>query len=191
MIKRNTIFKNIKKVSLIAFSSIALISCSDDDDAPEEQNEEEVITTVIVKLTPEAGGTTLTLMSKDDDGSDGPNPPAYSIDKLAANTTYNGTITLLNETESPAEDITLEVAEEDDEHQFFYAVSGAISDTEYTDMDENGNPVGITFTLSTTDAGAATLGVTLRHEPKKPNDGTTADAGGATDIEENFSVTVE
>ncbi|MDO6490418.1 MAG: type 1 periplasmic binding fold superfamily protein [Cellulophaga sp.] len=191
MIKRNTIFKNIRKASLIAFSSIALISCSDDDDAPEEQNEEEVITTIIVKLTPEAGGTTLTLMSKDDDGSDGPNAPVVDVEQLAANTTYNATITLLNETESPAEDITLEVEEEDDEHQFFYTVSGAISSTEYTDMDEDGNPVGITFTLTTGDAGNGTLGVTLRHEPKKPNDGTTADAGGATDVEQTFSLTVE
>lgn len=191
MIKRNTIFKNIKKVSLIAFSSIALISCSDDDDAPEEQNEEEVITTVIVELTPEAGGTVVTLMSKDDDGADGPNAPVVTVENLAANTTYNGTITLLNETESPAEDITLEVEEEDDEHQFFYTVSGAISGTEYTDMDEDGNPVGLKFTLSTTDAGAATLGVTLRHEPKKPNDGTLADANGATDVEQTFSITVE
>ncbi|PKB41975.1 hypothetical protein AX016_0130 [Cellulophaga sp. RHA19] len=191
MIKRNTIFKNIRKASLIAFSSIALISCSDDDDAPEEQNEEEVITTIIVKLTPEAEGTTLTLISKDDDGSDGPNAPVVDVEQLAANTTYNATITLLNETESPAEDITLEVEEEDDEHQFFYTVSGAISSTEYTDMDEDGNPVGITFTLTTGDAGNGTLGVTLRHEPKKPNDGTLADAAGATDVEQTFSLTVE
>ncbi|WP_077407135.1 type 1 periplasmic binding fold superfamily protein [Cellulophaga omnivescoria] len=191
MIKRNTILKNIKKVSLIAFSSIALISCSDDDDAPEEQNEEEVITTVIVKLTPQGGGTAVTLTSKDDDGADGPNAPVISVESLAANTTYNGTITLLNETESPAEDITLEVEEEDDEHQFFYTVSGSISGTDYTDMDEDGNPVGITFTLSTGDAGNATLGVTLRHEPKKPNDGSLADAGGSTDVDQTFSLEVE
>ena len=191
MTTTNTIFKNIKKVSIIAFSSIALISCSDDDDTPEALNEEEVITTVIVKLTPEAGGTAITLMSKDDDGADGPSAPVITVENLAANTTYNGTITLLNETESPAEDITLEVAEEDDDHQFFYTVSGAISGTAYTDMDEDGNQVGLKFTLSTTNAGAATLGVTLRHEPKKPNDGTTADAGGATDIEQTFSITVE
>ncbi|ADY29830.1 hypothetical protein [Cellulophaga lytica] len=187
----NTILKNIKKASLIALSSIALISCSDDDDAPEAINDEEVITTVIIELTPQAGGTAVTLMSKDDDGTNGPNAPVVTVENLAANTTYNGTITLLNETESPAEDITLEVEEEDDEHQFFYTVSGAISGTEYTDIDEDGNPVGITFTLSTGDAGAATLGVTLRHEPKKPNDGTTADAGGATDVEQTFSFDVE
>ncbi|MEP0212293.1 MAG: type 1 periplasmic binding fold superfamily protein [Cellulophaga sp.] len=191
MITTNTIFKNIRKASLIAFSSIALISCSDDDDTPEAVNEEEVITTVIVKLTPEAGGTAVTLMSKDNDGADGPDAPVVTVENLAANTTYNGTITLLNETDSPAEDITLEVKEEGDEHQFFYTVSGAISGTEYTDMDENGNPVGLEFKVTTGDAGAATLRVTLRHEPKKPNDGTTADAGGATDVEQTFSLTVE
>ena len=33
--------------------------------------------------------------------------------------TYSGTMTLLNESETPAEDITIEIQEEDDEHQFF------------------------------------------------------------------------
>lgn len=186
----NTIFKSIKKASIVAFSSIALFSCSDDDDAPEAVNEEEVITTVTINLTPIAGGDAITLTSQDLDG-DGPNPPVVTVENLAANTTYNGTITLLNETESPAEDITEEVADEDDHHQFFYTVSGSINNTTYSDTDENGNPVGIMFTLSTGDVGAATLGVTLRHEPKKPNNGTLADAGGATDVDQSFSLTVE
>ena len=108
-----------------------------------------------------------------------------------ANSTYTGTIELLNETETPAEDITAEVNEEADEHQFFFDVDGSITSTSYGDTDEDGNPIGLSFTLMTGDAGEGTLQITLRHEPKKPNDGTLADAGGETDIAQTFTVTVE
>jgi len=135
--------------------------------------------------------TEITLQSKDLDG-DGPNAPEISVSgSLAANTAYVGSIELLNETETPAEDITAEVKEEDKEHQFFFAVSGALDTFKYADEDGDGNPVGLGFTLSTGDAGSGTLQITLRHEPKKPNDGTLADAGGETDIAQSFTVTVE
>ena len=39
---------------------------------------------------------------------------------LTANTTYDGSIRLLNESEEEVEEITEEIEEEDDEHQFFY-----------------------------------------------------------------------
>ena len=183
--------KTIKTILSLALISIFFVSCSSDDDTPDPVNEEELITTMTVTLTPQAGGGDITLQSQDLDG-DGPNPPVVTVSgPLSANTTYSGTVVLLNETENPAEDITQEVAEEDEEHQFFYLVSGAISGVTYTDQDGNGNPVGITFELTTGDAGTATLNVTLRHEPKKPNDGTLADAGGETDITQTFTVTVQ
>lgn len=166
------------------------ISCSDDDENPVVVNEEEIITTMTVTLSA-ASLTTITLQSQDLDG-DGPNAPTIDVSgNLVANTTYSGTIVLLNETETPAEDITVEVAEEDDEHQFFFSADGALTGTAYSDMDGDGNPVGISFELTTGEAGSGTLQITLRHEPKKPNDGTLADAGGETDIAQTFDVTVE
>ena len=97
----------------------------------------------------------------------------------------------MDETESPAEDITEEVEEEDDEHQVFYIPSGNITSITYDDQDGDGNPLGLAFTLETGDAGNATLAVTLVHEPKKPNDGTLADAGGETDFTQTFSITIQ
>lgn len=174
---------------IAALVSFLVISCSDDED-PEEVHEEEVITTLNVSFTEQDGNGTFTLQSQDLDG-DGPNEPEISsTGSLSANTTYNGVIELLNETESPAEDITEEVEEEDEDHQFFYSTSGAISSTSYSDEDANGNPVGIAFSLSTGDAGSGTLTITLKHEPTKPNDGL-ASAGGETDIAVTFNVTVE
>ncbi len=190
MKKSNTIFKmsNFKLFALVAGAALTFVSCGDDDD-PEVINEEEVITTMNVTLSGPA--STITLQSQDLDG-DGPDAPVINVSgDLAANTTYAGSIELLNETESPAEDITEEVAEEDDEHQFFFGTSGAISGVTYTDQDGDGYPVGITFELMTGDAGSATLMITLRHEPMKPNNGTLADAGGETDIAQSFTVTVQ
>ncbi len=183
--------RTIKFLSMLALTGVLFTSCSDDDDGtPAPVNEEEVITTMNVTLT--AGSQpTVTLQSQDLDG-DGPNAPVINISgNLAANTTYAGTIELLNETETPAEDITEEVEEEDEEHQFFFTVSGAIASVTYSDQDGGGNPVGISFELMTGDAGSGSLQITLRHEPKKPNDGTLADAGGETDIAQTFNVTVE
>ncbi len=182
--------KTIKFLSMLALTGILFTGCSDDDEAPEEVNEEETITTMTVTLVPQGGGDTIILQSRDLDG-DGPNAPDITVSgDLAGNTTYTGAIVLLNETETPAEDITEEVAEEDDEHQFFFEISGSLNPVQYGDADGNGNPVGILFTVETSTAGAASLTITLRHEPKKPNDGSLADAGGETDIAQTFSLTI-
>ncbi len=182
--------KTIKFLSLAAISSLLFVSCSSDDNDPDPVNEEETITTMTVTLVPQGGGDTITLQSRDLDG-DGPNAPVVTVSgNLAGNTAYDGTIVLLNETETPAEDITVEVAEEDDEHQFFFQISGSIGSVTYGDTDGNGNPVGIVFTLNTDTAGAASITITLRHEPKKPNNGTLSDAGGETDITETFDLII-
>lgn len=183
--------RQTKMKAALALLSLGLItiSCDNDDDNPVAVNEEEVITTMNITLT--AAGNTVTLSSRDLDG-DGPNVPEISVSgNLMANQVYAGTIVLLNETESPTEDKTLEIAEEDEEHQFFFNVSGALTGFDYDDEDGNGNPVGLSFILNTGAAGNGTLQVTLRHEPKKPNDGTLADAGGETDIAQSFNVVVE
>lgn len=183
--------KTLKLLSFFILGSIFLMSCSSDDNDPEPVNEEELITTMTVTLTPQGGGATITLESRDLDG-DGPNAPEITVSgNLAANTSYSGVIVLLNETEAPAENITEEVEEEAEEHQFIFSTTGAITTVNYADADGNGNPVGIAFTLETGDAGGATITVTLRHEPTKPNDGTLAGAGGETDIAQTFTVTVE
>lgn len=183
--------KTIKTFVALLLTGSLFVACSNDDDAPEPVNEEETITTMTVTLVPQGGGATITLRSQDLDG-DGPNAPVITVSgNLAANSTYDGSIVLLDETATPAENITEEVEEEAEEHQFIYVVSGSITGVAYTDQDGNGNPVGLSFELSTGDAGNGTLGVTLRHEPAKPNDGTLAGAGGETDIAQTFSVTVE
>ncbi|WP_438426066.1 type 1 periplasmic binding fold superfamily protein [Aquimarina macrocephali] len=195
-----------KLLSMLIVGGILFASCSSDDDNPVPVNEEELITKMTVSLV--SGGGTVTLVVTDEDGADGPVAPVVSVSgNLTANTTYNGSIELLNESESPAELINEEIEAEADEHQFFYATSSALNiTTAYTDKEsdykkEDGtsftttNPVGLTFTVTTTDAGTGTLTVTLRHEPNKAAEGVVggniANAGGNTDITQIFDITVQ
>ncbi len=183
--------KKIKSLLYLSIGFLTITSCSDDDPAPEPINEEEIITTFTATLVPQGGGTTVTLQTRDLDG-DGPNPPVVTVsDDLMPNSIYDGTIVLLNETETPAENITDEVEAEDEEHQFFYTVGGGLNaNVEYANFDGNGNPLGTAFTLTTTTSSSGTLAFTLRHEPTKPNSGL-ADAGGETDLAVTFSVNIQ
>ena len=176
------------KYALLA-STLIFASCSDDDDTPEPVNEEEVITTLTVTL--DSGSDTVVMQYQDLDG-DGPDAATVTVSgSLSANTTYDGSIILLNETESPAENVTEEIEEDDLDHQFFYTVgSGLDVAAEYGDADSQGNPLGLSFILNTGVASSGGLTFTLRHEPNKPNTGL-ENAGGETDIEVTFDVTVQ
>lgn len=172
---------------------ISLSSCKKDD--PEVPNQEELITTLTLTLTPTGGGTALTFSFQDLDG-DGGDAPIITTDALAANTVYTGSITLLNEQESPAEDITEEVREEAAEHQLFYEVTAGTNLTvAYTDQDSDGKPLGVATSITTGDASNGQLTLTLRHEPNKDaagvSSGNIANAGGETDIEVTFPVTIQ
>ncbi len=183
--------KKANFLTTVFFTTLLFVSCSDDDDTPDMVNEEEVITTLTATLTPDGGGTAITIQTRDLDG-DGPNAPEVTVSgDLMAGVTYNGSLVLLNETESPAENITDEVEEENLEHQFFFTVGGGLDvTTAYANFDSEGNPLGTEFTLTAGAASSGTLTFTLRHEPTKPNTGL-GDAGGETDIAATFNVTVQ
>ena len=186
--------KTNKWLPFLALGALIFTSCSNDDDNPDPVHEEEVITTLTITLTPDGGGTDVTLQSRDLDGN-GPNEPEITITgNIVANTTYNGSIELLNETEDPAEDITEEVEEEAEEHQFFYSLTGDLGTITYTDTDGNGDPVGLLFTWETAGLANGSLTVTLRHEPNKDAEGVSSgnitNAGGETDITQTFTINV-
>jgi hypothetical protein len=180
-------------LSLALFASSLLLFTACEPDEPSGPNEEEVITTLIYTLTPNGGGDVVTLSFRDLDG-DGGNAPTISSGTLAANKTYAGVLTLLNETVTPADDITLEVLGEADAHQFFFQTNVSGLTFAYDDTDTNGKPLGVNSLVTTTAAGNGTVTVTLRHEPNKSAtnvaNGDITNAGGETDIEVTFNVTV-
>ncbi len=179
--------KTIKLLTVLFISTLVFTSCEDDhDDDHDHGSDEELITTVLYTLTD--GNNTIVLEWEDLDGDTG-NAPTISSGTLTANTSYTGSIQLLNRTESPAEDITLEVRAEGDEHEFFYTNTAGLTITK-TDTDGT-NPVGIETSLSTGAAGSGSLTIVLKHEPTKPNDGTAANAGGSTDVQVTFPISIQ
>ena len=177
---------------ILSLASLLFISACEKD--PEVPNEEELITTLKYTLTPVGGGTPVIFSFKDLDG-DGGNAPVIQEGTLEALALYDGAIELLNESQSPAVDITEEVMEESDEHQFFYTFSNVNATSVYTDMDSNSNPVGIGTLLSTGTASEGTITITLRHLPDKfaagVSNGDITNAGGETDIEVTFQLKTE
>jgi hypothetical protein len=185
----------MNKIIGFFFLLVLIISCSPDEN--ENENEEEVITTVTYQLTPISGGTPVTLSFQDKDGNGG-QAPIIKGGVLAKDVEYNGVLTFLNESSSPAVNITEEVLEEGADHQvFFTADAGIINAIEYAylDNDSNGKPIGLKTLLKTKAAGSGNFGIILRHKPNKNaagvSEGDSKNAGGETDIEVSFPLEIK
>jgi hypothetical protein len=188
--------KNFRILAMALVTIVSFSSCSDDDSASTPVNEEEVITTVTATFMPTStGGTTVVLKSQDLDG-DGPNAPIVTATgNFKAGATYNGFVTFLNELSNPASGLNDEIHAEADDHQIFFQHSG-LGAFAYADEDANGNPVGLDFkyTAAATPVTGSLI-VTLRHLPNKSGANVAAgditNAGGGTDAEVVFPVTVQ
>ncbi|MCK0129953.1 type 1 periplasmic binding fold superfamily protein [Flavobacteriaceae bacterium F08102] len=183
-----------KYTYILLFAILGLANSCDDQDDPIPVNEEEVITTVRLTLTPKDGGTPIVLESRDLDGI-GPDEPIITVSStLEVSQVYSGNMELLNETVSPADQITEEVEEEGAEHQFFFQLSQDVADISYDDEDVNGNPIGLSIVLETKAVGTSNLTITLRHEPEKTAagvaEGDISQAGGETDVQVVFPIEV-
>lgn len=178
-----------KAAYALLFASTLFVSCEDEVNDPPIPNEEEVITTLTYTLT--GAGSVHTFTFQDLDG-DGGNAPSITVDTITSGVTYSGSLTLLNEIEN--EDVTIEIFDEAEEHQFFFQSSDPALSVSYDDDDENQQPIGLLSVLSASDPGDYSLTITLRHEPDKSaagvSDGDITNAGGETDIEVTFQIHV-
>jgi hypothetical protein len=179
--------ENYFKIGIL--SLILLSGCKKDDVDPVEDNE--LITTV--KLTFNDGVTNQIFQYSDSDGDGGKSP---IIDKiiLKKNTAYSLTISILDESKSPAFDIGKEVAEESDEHLFVYTPTPATLLTyTYQDKDSKGYGIGLKGNIITNGVGTGMLKVQLRHQP--PVNGVASKNGtptpGSDDVNIDFEIKVE
>lgn len=174
----------------------ALIAGCNDRDTPSPLNEEELITTLKLSFAKwdEQGNPSndpLEFYWKDADASGNPD-----IDNILLETgaTYSLSVEVMDESKSPVVDITEEIVEEADEHQFFFQAEGVSIAFEYNDLDNQNMPVGLETVVSTNNPGTGSLTVILRHEPDKKApgvaDGDITNAGGETDIEATFPLSV-
>ncbi|EAR12965.1 GTP cyclohydrolase I [Polaribacter irgensii 23-P] len=201
-------FKNLQLLAIL-FSVITIIGCSNDDDiAPEEENEIEVITDVTLIFTNTADvNDVIRASAQDPDGTGIQELQILGAITLAADTEYTLTYEILNKLDpADSEDIGDEILEEDNEHQFFFSftvnvfanpigngnIDAAADPINYNDEDENGNPVGLssTWTTSSTASSGALFTVRLQHQP----DVKTATSGsndGDTDFALTFDLNIQ
>ncbi|MEM6927014.1 MAG: hypothetical protein AAF602_08810 [Myxococcota bacterium] len=170
-------------------------------DTPEEENEVEVFTTIALTFTPQSGGADIMADFLDINDE-------VTVDDITLTNgeTYDLSVEFFNELEDPIEDVTLEIMDEDDEHQVFYtggSIDSIVTHT-YSDQDGGGLPIGLDNEIAATATGTDTFTVTLRHLPPEnytvvkvagledtvASDGVGAIAGD-TDITGDFSLTVE
>ncbi|AEE49249.1 hypothetical protein [Haliscomenobacter hydrossis] len=170
---------------LLAFMGLALLSCEkDDDNGPD--NEQELITTISLKFT--GGGQTLTFTAEDKDG-DGGSAPVIQAITLKANTDYTLSVSFLDASKTPTEDLTTEVKTESNDHLVCYEATGAMAAPQIQDTDAGGKPLGLESKFKTGAAGAGTFKITLKHEADKSS--ASACSTGETDAESTFNVTVQ
>lgn len=192
--KRTTMAISARLTILIMI--LLIFGCSEESVAPaaDDAGEGELITTVELRLV-ESGLNQTTVYWRDLDGDGGSNPVIDTL-ILGSGFTYDGAVRLLNESETPTEDITAEVSEEDDNHQLFYDVQGDIAGqvtVTVTDSDSRGFPLGLDLQV-TVDAGAAgsegQLRVRLFHyDDAGDKDGTSF--SDETDVDVVFPVRIQ
>lgn len=191
---------------LLMFSLALVVSCTDDEPTPVDPPEdEEEITRVELTFTPDNGEDAITAVWFDEDG-EGTGAPTIDEIELEEEVTYTMTVTLTNTLGDEDEDITAEILEEDNEHQFFFAftdgffsspegdgnIDNAADAINYNDEDENGLPVGLS-TSWTTGGHSETEGefrIILKHQPDMKTATSDISVGG-TDIDITFPLHIE
>jgi hypothetical protein len=202
----------LKSLILLLFTGtlIFLSSCNDDD--PEPENIPELVTKATLKFTPAGGGSVVTVTATDPDGEGVQDISVDGPINLTKGTQYTLSLELINGLYSPVDDdynITTEVEEEGDEHQFFFRFSegvysspagtGNIKDNtsslagsiNYLDEDDNGLPIGIStsWTSAPVATSAKTFRVILKHQPDiKSSTSTSLD--GESDLDITFALNV-
>lgn len=173
---------------------LVITSCNSDD--PDPVDEVELITTLNVTFTNTTDASDVVTASFKDLDGEGGNDGTTTNPTLSANASYTVTVEFLNESDTPTEDITAEVRDEDEEHQVFFITGSGLNFTyAYGDQDTDGNPVGLTGTATIGAASTGTLNVVLVHEPTKSASGVSSgnitNAGGEEDIRVEFTVTIQ
>ncbi len=171
----------------------------------DDNEDEEFIDEIILTFTPQEGDEEPVVARWFDADGEGVGSGMVTAGiELEEGVTYDLAITLRNTVEG--EDVTLEIAEEDDEHQFFFEftndifsdpsgngnVDNASDPINYNDQDANGLPVGLATTWTAGEHTDATgdFTVVLKHQPGQKSATSDASTGG-TDINITFPVDIE
>lgn len=182
-----------KNLMMLLLASIVLFmnGCKKEKIDP---NQSELITTVRLKFTNTISSSINPLVYefKDLDGEGGAAPVKFDDIVLQKNIPYICEVTVLNESVSPADNITNEIKAEANDHQFYFVPSSSnlLSVSNY-DTDTQGLPLGLSsFWVTGLNPGSGTVKVVLKHKPgtKAANDLINK---GETDIELDFKLIIQ
>jgi hypothetical protein len=184
-------------VGIVAFATFLLFSgCRPATDPAQKDKELEEVLPNVVRLnltstTPQESVTALwrsTSTAKN-------NVAPVQIDtlRLTAGRTYSGTITAVNDLQTPNVNLNEDYVKHADEHQFFYIASVGMPNRvtfTITDRDKNNLPLGLTFNVAVSTGASVrgTLNVVLGHYDDVKKDGTTRSP--ETDIDITFPVVI-
>lgn len=202
--------KTIRQIGMfpVIATAILLTGCAkEEEEVPEEEHEMEVITDVKLIFTNDNDSNDIVYARAQD-------PDGYGVEDLKildsvnldVSKSYTLTFEIMNNLETPGEDIGEEIADEDDEHQIFFSFSNdAFSDPlgngnidnasdsiNYNDVDGNGNPVGLStaWTTASSTLTGGTFTVRLQHQPDVKTSTSTANTGD-TDFELEFVLNIQ
>jgi hypothetical protein len=185
------------KNHIFIFIGILLSSCVNED--PQKEDVPELITKATLTFTP-ATGTPIGVTATDPDGEGVQDIATDGPIILAKATNYVLTIKLINGLANPGDegyDVSKEVEEEGDEHQFFFtATSGAFETVDTykggaNSKDANGLPLGLTTTWVTSNvATSGEFRVILKHQPGLKSSTSTSN-DGETDLDVTFVLSVQ
>jgi hypothetical protein len=187
---------------VFALAVLVLAGCKKKDDeepappAPPVVHDE-VFTTVRLNLTntEPIGGVyeQFTFTYRDLDGPGG-QPPVVEMEPLPVGA-YSVSITLYNESVSPAVNLTQQVQANATSRQFFFATEGVLALSVFDrDLDANGLPFGMNLYVSAMMASEGTFKVTLVNDPDKNAEGVAqgdiTNAGGQIAFEVEFPMEI-
>lgn len=198
--------QQLKNFSIYLFLTFLIITgCSTDD--PKKEDAPELITKATLTFTPSNGGTAVSVSATDPDGEGVQDLAADGPVTLIGGTTYDLTISLINELASPDEegyDISDEVKEEGAEHIFLFSwtndlfssptgngnIDNRADEVIYSDNDSNNLPIGLKTRWTTAASSRnGNFRLVLKHQPDLKN-GISGVNIGETDMDITFTVNI-
>lgn len=197
--------KNFQKLPIYLFAALTFgfVSCESEDPVPE--NDGELITDVTLNFqeldgSGSAVGAPFSAKASDPEGIETGGSPTIETVNLQKGKKYLMTIEVANSI--AGEDITAEIEEESDEHQFYFLGSAFSSNIlAITYDDPSGELIGLQTELmvsSSPGTNNTQIQVVLRHDLDKnypgatnPNFANYTQAGGATDLDIIFPVVID
>jgi len=143
---------------------VGLQGCKESATSPQNVDHDGV-TTVTLTLTNMATLSTQSYVWEDLDGVGGSAPNRIDTITVAADSVYQGSLAFENRKASPPVNITIDVLNDRNNHQVFYAISGATATITTTDLDGRNLPLGLKTNWTSLKKSLGALAVSLSHYP--------------------------